>query len=93
MSVRPLCVLRCVDARVCARCRARSGIGHAATEGTRLLTKVLTASETAYSANPGDKIEEYPQSAGKDTLLVTALQARNNARVVFSGSLDLFSDK
>jgi oligosaccharyltransferase complex subunit beta len=70
-----------------------SGIGHAATEGTRLITRVLTASETAYSAIPGSKVEEYPQSAGRDTLLVTAVQARNNARVVFSGSLDMFSNK
>lgn len=70
-----------------------SGIGHAASEGTRLLTRVLTAQDTGFSAVPGAKITDYPQSAGKDTLLVTALQARNSARVVFSGSLDLFSDK
>jgi oligosaccharyltransferase complex subunit beta len=70
-----------------------NGIGHAATEGTRLITRVLTAGDSAYSAVPGHKVEEYPQSAGRDTLLVTALQARNNARVVFAGSLDMFSDK
>ena len=29
---------------------------------------------------------------GKNTVLVAGLQARNNARVVFSGSLDFFSD-
>jgi len=29
---------------------------------------------------------------GKDLLLIAALQARNNARVVFSGSLYFFSD-
>jgi oligosaccharyltransferase complex subunit beta len=49
--------------------------------------------ETTYSADPRERVREYPQSAGKDTLLVTAIQARNNARVVFSGSLDLFSNK
>jgi len=69
------------------------GIGHAGTSGTRLLIRVLTGSETAYSAVPGAKVVDFPQSAGTDTLLVTAMQARNNARVVFSGSLDLFSDK
>lgn len=31
--------------------------------------------------------------SGKDTTLVSALQARNNARVIFSGSLSLFSNK
>lgn len=31
--------------------------------------------------------------SGKDTTLVSALQARNNARVIFSGSLNLFSNE
>jgi len=35
---------------------------------------------------------KYPHSVGKNTLLVTALQARNNARVVFVGSLEFFSN-
>jgi len=69
------------------------GIGHLGSSGTKLLIRVLTASETAFSAVPGTKVVDFPQSAGVDTLLITALQARNNARVVFSGSLDLFSDK
>lgn len=36
---------------------------------------------------------QYPHAVGKNTLLVAALQARNNARVVFLGSLDFFSDE
>lgn len=35
---------------------------------------------------------QYPHAVGKNTLLVAGLQARNNARVIFSGSLDFFSD-
>lgn len=35
---------------------------------------------------------QYPHAVGKNTLLIAGLQARNNARVVFSGSLDFFSD-
>lgn len=35
---------------------------------------------------------QYPHAVGKNTLLVSAIQARNNARVVFTGSLDMFSD-
>ena len=31
--------------------------------------------------------------SGKGTVLVAGLQARNNARVVFAGSIDMFSDK
>jgi len=70
-----------------------SGVGHAASEGSRLLFRILTGAQTTFSANPSQVVTEYPQSVGKDTLLVTAIQARNNARVVFSGSLDLFSNK
>jgi len=69
------------------------GIGHAAAEGSRLLTKVLTGNPTTYSHNPRQRVEQYPQSAGADTLLVTAVQTRNNARAVLSGSLELFSNK
>lgn len=36
---------------------------------------------------------QYPHTVGKNTVLVAGLQARNNARVIFCGSLDLFSDK
>jgi len=70
-----------------------SGVGHAATEGSRLLFRILTGTQTTYSASPSQAVTDYPQSVGKDTLLVTAIQARNNARIVFSGSLDLFSNK
>ena len=36
---------------------------------------------------------EYPHATGKNTLLIAGLQARNNARVVFAGSLEFFSDE
>ena len=36
---------------------------------------------------------QYPHAVGKNTLLVSGLQARNNARVLFFGSLDFFSDE
>jgi len=70
-----------------------SGVGHASEEGSRLLFRILTGTQTTYSANPSVAVTDYPQSVGKDTLLVTAIQTRNNARVVFSGSLDLFSNR
>jgi len=74
-----------------------SGIGHAYSgsnaDSSPLLYKVLTGSSTTYSHTPSQRVKTYPQSAGTDTLLVTGLQTRNNGRVVFSGSLDLFSNK
>lgn len=40
-----------------------------------------------------DFLFQYPHAVGKDTILIAGLQARNNARVVFSGSLAFFSDE
>src|SRR4051812_47908963 len=69
------------------------GIAHRA--GTvPLLTKVLLGGPTVYSAETtaGEPLEDV-FVAGKEVGLVSAFQARNNARAVFAGSLDLFSDK
>lgn len=38
-------------------------------------------------------MKEYPHAVGRKTVLIAALQARNNARIVFSGSLFFFSDE
>ncbi|KAM7445306.1 hypothetical protein ABFA07_006185 [Porites harrisoni] len=69
------------------------GVGMTADPENPLVLEVLTASSTAYSYYPDVKISEYPHAVGKSTLLIAGLQARNNARVVFSGSLDFFSDE
>lgn len=53
--------------------------------------RLLSASSTAYSGHFDGK-GAAPKILGKRNTLVSALQARNNARVVISGSLHLFSD-
>ncbi|XP_019866968.2 dolichyl-diphosphooligosaccharide--protein glycosyltransferase 48 kDa subunit [Aethina tumida] len=58
-----------------------------------LVLPLLSADSTSYSYNPDQPIKEYPHAIGKDTVLIAGLQARNNARVVFSGSLAFFSDE
>jgi len=58
-----------------------------------LVLEILTASSTAYSHNPDEPVTEYPHATGKGTVLVAGLQARNNARVVFVGSIEMLSDK
>ena len=63
------------------------GTGLVADHTNPLVIEILTASYSAYSHNPDQPITEYPHSAGKNTLLIGGLQARNNARVIFSGSL------
>ncbi|GJW71682.1 dolichyl-diphosphooligosaccharide--protein glycosyltransferase 48 kDa subunit [Tanacetum coccineum] len=69
------------------------GIGHSVNPANSLVLKVLSASPSAYSANPKSKLSSPPSLSGSSISLVSVVQARNNARVVFSGSLDLFSNK
>jgi oligosaccharyltransferase complex subunit beta len=53
---------------------------------------VLEGESTAYSAAPSKSVGDSPENASEPPLLVAAVQARNNARVVISGSLALFSN-
>jgi len=69
------------------------GTGILADPSNPLVLEVLTGSSTSYSANPEQAIKEYPHAVGKNTVLIAGLQARNNARVIFSGSLEFFSDE
>lgn len=69
------------------------GVGLITERSNPLTLEILTGATSAYSANPDAPIEEYPHAVGKATLLIGALQARNNARVLLSGSLAMFSDK
>ncbi|CAK0784273.1 hypothetical protein CVIRNUC_007477 [Coccomyxa viridis] len=55
-------------------------------------TVVLGARDTAFSAAPGRAGAEAPALAGGHAALVTAIQARSGARIVISGSMDLFSN-
>jgi len=68
------------------------GTGLIADQSNPLVLEILTASSSAYSHDPEKPVTQYPHATGKNTLLIAGLQARNNARVVFSGSLDFFSD-
>ncbi|KAI5684238.1 hypothetical protein M9H77_05466 [Catharanthus roseus] len=69
------------------------GIGHSLNPENNLVMKVLSASSTAYSANPTSESSKPPSLVGSAISLVSVLQARNNARVMLSGSLDMFSNR
>ncbi|WAR14551.1 OST48-like protein [Mya arenaria] len=69
------------------------GVGMVADPDNPLVLPLLHASSNAYSYQPDLPVDDYPLAVGTNTLLVAALQARNNARVVFVGSLDFFSDE
>uniref|UniRef100_A0A915KRS0 Dolichyl-diphosphooligosaccharide--protein glycosyltransferase 48 kDa subunit n=1 Tax=Romanomermis culicivorax TaxID=13658 RepID=A0A915KRS0_ROMCU len=67
------------------------GVGLVLQKASPLAVEILTASSTAYSHKPGQPVQQYPNAVGKSTILIGALQARNNGRVLLTGSLDLFS--
>ena len=69
------------------------GLGMIADPDNPLILEIMTGATTSYSYFPDDKIDEYPHAVGKSTLLMAGMQARNNARVVFSGSIDFFSNE
>eukprot|EP00897_Mesotaenium_endlicherianum_P009771 jgi/Mesen1/8822/ME000053S08219 len=69
------------------------GLGMSVSPSTDLVVPVLTASSLAYTAAPGAILTSVPALQGSSIALVAAMQARNNARVLISGSLELFSDK
>ncbi|XGW10729.1 hypothetical protein V3C99_012330 [Haemonchus contortus] len=62
-------------------------------KNNRLRLEVLRAASTAYSYRPSVAVDEYPNALGQQILMIGAVQARNNARVVFTGSLEMFSDE
>ena len=68
------------------------GIGHSVDDSNILASKVLRGNPTTYSSNPAKPIDDSLENAGANTLLVTALQARNNARIAITGSVDMFSN-
>ena len=70
------------------------GVGHRLTSKNPLMQPILTGEKTCYSYDKEDQdpVEGSP-IVGNAVVLVSALQARNNARVVFAGSVDMFSDK
>jgi oligosaccharyltransferase complex subunit beta len=71
-------------------------VGHAL-GASQLLTPIVRAPATAYSYNPTDQSEaldpEELFGAGSQLGLVSALQARNSARVVVLGSAEALQDK
>ncbi|PSS30803.1 Dolichyl-diphosphooligosaccharide--protein like [Actinidia chinensis var. chinensis] len=69
------------------------GIGHSLNPANSLVMKVLGASPSSYSANPNSKLSNPPTLIGSAISLVSVVQARNNARIMIAGSLDMFSNR
>lgn len=69
------------------------GIAHSMNPGNSLVLKVLSASSSSYSANPTSKLSSPPSLSGTAISLVSVVQARNNARIMISGSLEMFGNR
>ena len=69
------------------------GVGMVADEQNPLVLALLTGSSSSYSYFPDNPVKDYPHAVGRSTLLMAGMQARNNARVVFCGSVDFFSNE
>jgi oligosaccharyltransferase complex subunit beta len=70
------------------------GVGQMLGSGA-LLTPILRAPRTAYSYNPKEQAEVVDDlfAAGEQLSLVSAMQARNNARLTVVGSAEMLEDK
>ncbi|KAM6591600.1 hypothetical protein CsatA_014205 [Cannabis sativa] len=69
------------------------GVAHSLNPANSLVLNVLSASPAAYSLNPNSKSSQPPSLTGSAISLVSVVQARNNARIIISGSLDIFSNR
>ncbi|KAJ9521237.1 hypothetical protein QJQ45_022972, partial [Haematococcus lacustris] len=70
------------------------GVGCSVAPDSELVAVALGAPTTAYSFNPrGPPPEAGELMAGSGLALVALVQARNNARVLVSGSMDLFTNQ
>lgn len=69
------------------------GIGASVNPDNILAFKALSAGLHAYSADPSTEPGTHPFGIGTDISLVTAVQARNNARATFLGSLWMLSNE
>ena len=69
------------------------GLGQTLDEENILSFSILHPSATAYSANPYASSSSSSTAFGADISLLSAVQARNNARMVFSGSTLVFQDQ
>jgi len=68
------------------------GVGMNFDHNNMLALSVLQGNPTTYSTVLNKPIGDNPDAAGTDTVMVGAIQARNNARITVSGSIDMFTN-
>lgn len=69
------------------------GVGHTISSDNVLAVRILRGNPTSYSYFPNKAIgDPAALHMGQEALLVSAIQGRNNARVLVAGSVDMFSN-
>ncbi|GJQ12521.1 hypothetical protein GpartN1_g4312.t1 [Galdieria partita] len=68
------------------------GIGMGIFRNRELIFPILWGSSSAYSYFPNTRVTELPIVSGEETVMMAALQSRNGARVLLSGSTDICSN-
>lgn len=70
-------------------------VGQTLGTSSALIAPILRAPKTAYTYNPKDETEsvEEPFATGSQLDIISAMQARNSARVTVLGSLEMLQDK
>ena len=71
---------------------AYRGVGLAIDRFNFLAIDIMNAESTAYSYDPSLRMAYYPFVVGESITLVGGLQARNQARAIVSGSIDMLGD-
>ncbi|KAK7264321.1 hypothetical protein RJT34_31928 [Clitoria ternatea] len=69
------------------------GIGHSLSPSKNMVLKILSASPSAFSTKRNSKLTSPPSLTGSSISLVSVIQANNNARILISGSLSMFSNR
>ena len=72
------------------------GVAHRLTGRNPLAVSVLNGYDSTFSFDStilNGIVDPNSPFVGSNVALVSALQTRNNARIVFSGSVDMFSDR
>ena len=68
------------------------GVGHVVDDENILAVSILRGNPSTYSVTSLTSNSVAPVNTGANSLLVTGMQARNNARLLISGSVDMFSN-
>lgn len=69
------------------------GIGMTLSKTNSLISSILSGPSTCYSWTPSSPVTSMPMMVGSEVSLISAMEAKNNARVLVVGSMKFFGDE